>query len=270
VELGIIQGDDKNQLSPKLSVTRAVVATMVSRGIAYLEENNTELSIDGYSGLTRIEGILTGVTSKTVQLRSFDGKVREYTLASGADITVNGAEKVLTYEYNGCAATLSLKNGEVAAVAVVSDSKISYVLGYVSSTASGSTAANTNDTVTVHRFDTDENERFKVPDDTVITVSGKDAYFKSLTRGQFVILKLDNKTVKEIRAVSGDYTITGRLSAITYGTTIQLKVDDGQGTLYVFLIDATSLPNVKRGNGTITIDRLGIGTLSPWTWSPAA
>jgi len=259
VELGIIQGDEKNQLSPKLSVTRAVAATMVSRGIAYLEENGTELKLEDYSGLTRLEGILTGVTSKTVQLRSFDGRVREYTLSGSADITVNGAEKPLTYEYNGCAATLSFQDGAVTAIDVVSDSKVSYVLGYVNSTSTGSSSANTSDTVSVHRFDSDENERFAIPDDAVITVSGKTDYFKSLTRGQFIILKMQGKTVKEVYAAPGDYAVTGKLAAITYGTTIQLKVDDGAGTLYVFLIDATSLPTVKRGSGTITIDRLGIG-----------
>ena len=51
--LGIVKGDDENNFSPDLSVTRAVVATMISRSLDYLSSAGKTLVIDGYDGVIR-------------------------------------------------------------------------------------------------------------------------------------------------------------------------------------------------------------------------
>ncbi|MGI6029772.1 MAG: S-layer homology domain-containing protein [Candidatus Heteroscillospira sp.] len=256
VDIGIITGDDTGKFTPHVSVTRAMAATMVSRGLDWAEDEDLELEIPGYSGLTRINGILTSVSSKTVQLRGFDGKLLEYRLSSDPKVEINGSDKSLTYEYAGCLAQLDSIDGEIVALSVTSDEDISYVMGSIAAVATSNT---TDDTVSIRDNSTGESTRYKVPDSVSITLEGEESSLSRLSKGLFAIAKLDDGKLKALDAVSGDYEISGKLSSVSYGSITQLKLEDKSGAIHVFLLDLTDMPTVKRGSTEITIDRLAEG-----------
>lgn len=258
VNIGIITGDDTGKFTPHTSVTRAIAATMVSRGLDYAEDEDLPLEVEGYSGLESLSGVLTGIASKSVQLRGFDGKLREFRLATDLTVKINGVEKALSYTYTGCLAELRCLGGEITALSITSDEDIQYVIGRISAIATAG-SSNSSDTISIYDYAAEETTRYKVSDDAAVTLEGSKSALSKLSKGQFVIAELDGKTIETIHAVSGDYELSGKISSITYGTTVQFKVEDKSGTVYVFLLDVTDLPAVKRGGSSITIDRLAEG-----------
>ncbi len=255
VDMGIITGDNNGKFTPHVSVTRAIAATLVSRALDYAEDKELTMEVEGYSGLTRLSGILTNISSKTVQLRSFDGKLREYKLSSDPKIMINGAEKSLSYTYVGCLAELSSIDGKITALSITSDSDVQYIIGRISSVATSTSG----DTLGIYDYSTGENDRYKVSDSAKVYLEGNSSGLAKLSKGQFVIAEQNGKSLSKIYAVSGDYELSGKVSAIIYDTTVQFKVEDSSGVVYVFLLDITALPTIKRGSTTITIDRLAQG-----------
>ena len=61
---GIVKGDENNDFSPQLGLTRAVAATMVSRALGYVEDEGISLTIDDYEGIVRTEGVISAVSEK--------------------------------------------------------------------------------------------------------------------------------------------------------------------------------------------------------------
>ncbi|MGE4354758.1 MAG: S-layer homology domain-containing protein, partial [Oscillospiraceae bacterium] len=255
VSLGIITGDDNNNFSPKLSVTRAVVATVVSRSLVYLEDEGTTLVIDAYDGLSRSDGIITSVNSGYVDVCGFDGLTREYTVSDSASVTVNGANKTLTSLYTGCYVTVSAKEDTVTALTIDSDSDVTWVQGKIYSTSTSSSTQ----LLYVADLESGDRTKYTIPSDADITEDGKKATLSSLNKNDFVILKLDDDDVAEVYAASGDCEQTGDITEITYGTTVALKIQDSSNMVYCFALDISDLPTILRGETKISLDRLSAG-----------
>lgn len=254
VDIGIIQGDTTNQFTPKVSVTRAMAATMVSRGLDYMEDEDIEPEVDGYTGLERLTGILTKVGSKTVQLRGFDGMLREYSLAKGYTVKVNGSKKSLSDDYEGCYAELGSLNGAITDLRITEDEDVAYLVGRISSVSEGKT----ENTLSIYDFAKEKSTKIKLTKDydLNISIAGKDADFDELKKNQFVIALFEDAKLENMFVESGDYDMSGTVSSISYGTTVEFKLADKNGTIYVFPMAITDLPKVERGKTTITIDRL--------------
>jgi hypothetical protein len=101
--------------------------------------------------------------------------------------------------------------------------------------------------------------KYLITDSAVITKDGKPAVFSSLENGGFVTLKVKDSIVTDLRAVSGDSELTGRIQSLSLGTTVILKLTDKDGCLCTFRLDIANLPKIQRGSSVIGIDRLSIG-----------
>lgn len=255
VDIDIITGDDNNNFTPNASVTRAMAATLVSRGLDYLDDEDVELEIEDYTNTTRLYGILTSVSAKTIQVRSFDGLLKEFTLTNDTAVLVNGSKKTLSATYENSYVELSSTDGKITKLAITSDDDVEWIQGKVSSVAT----AKTGDTVTIRALIGDSSTKVKIPEDAKITLDGKSSGISKLNKGLFAILKIEDKVLENLYAINGDLEFSGKVSSIAYSTTIQFKVQDKAGTIYVFPLDVTDLPTVKRGDRTITIDRLAVG-----------
>jgi|GEM_PF-1278411 len=255
VSLEIIQGDEHNQFSPKLGVTRAVVATMLWRGLNYLNEQGLKPSLPEYSGWSIYEGIISTVSSASVSISGFDGFVRSVAVASDVRVLLNGEAAALASSFVGYSAKLVFNaGGELIAIYVQNDSGVTWVQGVITrASASG------NFSLTIQNRDTASNTTysFTAADEVSILQDGRTIAFSSLTTGGFASIKLVGGKISSISSVTTSHA-TGTISSITYGSTITLRFNDAVSS-YTILLDITSLPKITRGSAEISIDRLNVG-----------
>ncbi|MGE4485824.1 MAG: S-layer homology domain-containing protein [Oscillospiraceae bacterium] len=255
VETGIITGDDQNCFTPKTNVTRAVVATMVVRALDYVEDLGLTLELTAYEGYSRENGIITEASSASFTMRNYNGVTYKYSIPSTAKVTVNGNEKIFGSAYVGCRATAKTEDHIVASVAVESDTSVEWVQGRIYGYSTTSSA----NTLVLTGLESGVTVRYTIPTDTEITESGKEVTLTSLTKNNFVTIKMENGKVREITSNPCDYETTGTISALTFGSTVKLEVTDYSGNVYSFTMDITNLPKIMRGDTVISVDRLTVG-----------
>ncbi len=252
--LGIVTGDEKNNFNPKQSVTRAVVAAMVSRSLDYMEKNSVTLTIDAYAGLSRQEGIIASVSGRALSFYGYDGLLRVINIPLEASVTVNGAEKLLSSEYAGEMAVITSSSGTITKVEIASAFSSSWIQGTVTGTA---VTTEVNSIYLTGRDGAETN--YTVSSNAAITQSGEAVALSSLKKGYFATMKMENNVITKIAAVNGDTSVKGTITQISFGTTVTIKVTDSSSTLYSFSFSITGVPTITRGSKTITVDRLQTG-----------
>lgn len=252
VALKIAKGDDKNNFSPASSVTRAVASTMISRALDYLKANNKTLVIEEYKGLAKQEGIITAVNGATLEVCGFDGLTREYAVSSDANVTVNKVSKPLVTEHVGSYAMLLIKNNTVVRVSVDSNSNVKWVQGKATAVYSSYLYL---DIATVGT-----NTYYPIPEAAVVTKNGQASALYALEANKdFVSIKLVNNVVSEIKATTKSGVLSGTVTDISFGTTVTFKMTDSNGIKYSFLFSIGDLPEIRRGDRVVTIDRIKVG-----------
>lgn len=255
VSAGIITGDEHNKFSPHSSVSRGVVAAMLSRGLDYLNSQGTTLTIPAYEGQTRTGGIVTSVSGRLLQVRGFDGLLREYTVPAAAAVTVNGAAAALGTVPSGCYALITAQDGAVAKVAADWETNVKWVQGVFTGAATTSAA----NTLYIKDPDSGSTTKYTVPGTAVITQDGKEIGFSALKTNNFVTLQLKDNAVTEVCSSTGSLTLSGTIAQLTFGTTVTLKMQDEDKAVYCFPLDISNLPHIARNDTAITIDRLNVG-----------
>lgn len=255
VNAGIIQGDDANCFDPHRNVTRAVVATMVVRALDYVADSGVELRLNAYDGYSKTVGIITGVSGSDVVVRGYDGISYKYAVGDNAEITVNGSARTLTSAYIGCFATVKREARIVSAVEIEKDADVSYIQGRISSRGN----YNNNNVVLVSDLKGEDAVRYVVPDTAVITLDGKEIAFNDIEKNKFVTLRMEDGVIAEVNTGTSEREVVGTVALISYGAEVILDIKDAQENVYSFNVDITDLPVVKRGEVTISFDRLSVG-----------
>ena len=255
VTLGVVKGDEKNNFSPKSNVTRAVVATMLSRTLDYIKSKSLTLSIPAYVGLAKTEGIITYTDNSTLDICGFDSLTREYAVSSSSKIMVNGVSGFLSSSYVGCYAVVTTKSGTITNLAITSDSSVQWAQGTISTVSSTTSGG----TVFYSDLTKQQVKSVVATNNTKITYNGLSVLFTSLAANNFVTIKSVNGTATEIYSVTGDRSISGTIKELKYGTTINIKIADSSGAVYCMNMSLSSLPTIKRNNTVITIDKLKVG-----------
>ena len=253
--IGVVKGDEKNNFLPKSNVTRAVVATMVYRTLDYIKTKGITLSIAAYVGLAQTEGVIRSVSGNTFEISGYDGLKRTYTLPSSGKVIVNDTASTLSSSYVGFKATVTTKSGAVTNLAIDNSSSVEWSQGTVTSALATTSSSGS---ITITKLDSTV-KSYNVPTGAKITRSGATAAFTTIVKSDFITFKLVGGNVSEVYAVSGDQTLVGTVSEIKYGTTVFLKIEDSDGTMYSFQFALSSLPTIKRGDNTVTIDRINAG-----------
>lgn len=205
------------------------------------------------TGLTTdVYGMVTGVT-----VTGFDGVRTPYTLASGAEVTVNGLSGALKESYTGAYVTLRVSNdqsGKVMAVGVDTDTD------YIQGSVQGMSYSSQPNTVTVLNFATDKSSAYELSEEVKVTYEGRQVQLKELGKGDFVTLRLtDLGKVDLIDAWPGSSTVTGTITAITYGVTTTIQVTLEDGSVRSFDIDLSDPPDIYRDDRVSSIDKLRTG-----------
>ncbi len=248
----IVSGDNLNKFNPQASARRCDVAAMVSRALDLAKSNNKTFLIEGYSGLSRTEGIITSVGTNTVEFKGLDGLTRIYNVPATATVTVNGAAKTMNILYEGCYANIYFKDNAITKIAIESAENIKWVQGVVYSSLT--------DYIAVKNPVTGAVTSYPIDSTNTITKDGVSVAASAVKTSDLVTLKLQNNFCVKIIATFGDRELIGTITEISYGTTVSMKVTDSAGVSYRFLLDIANLPQIMRGSIAIGVDRLKTGT----------
>lgn len=208
-------------------------------------------------------GLLTGLTTDVygtvtgVTVTGFDGVRTPYTLASGAKVTINGLSGALKESYTGAYVTLRVSNDQSDQVMAVSlDTDTDYIQGSIQGMSSSSTPG----TVTVLDFSTDKSATYDLAEEGKVTYEGRQVQLKELSKGNFVTLELnDAGEAARIDAWPGSSTVTGTITAITYGVTTNIQVTLEDGSVRSFDVDLSDPPDIYRDERVSSIDKLRAG-----------
>ncbi len=242
---GIVEGDEFNDFSPKLNVTRAVMATMLTRAIAYMQAHGTSPDLPEYTDYAFRQGVISSVstTNGVIQL-SLNSDL------TGAAIgTVTLPANVTIYENNMETTSSALKNGRHARVCLDSSGtpfavRVSGELETFTATVNGIdgknvavTADGTGRLLTMDRF-TQVQIGTKTTGDYSIVESGANyttAVCKLDDQGRLVAIQFTGGT-STVEGILADYTKASTSSA---SATIQLIGFDGVTRTYTIPSEAT-------------------------------
>ena len=242
---GIVEGDEFNDFSPKLNVTRAVMATMLTRAIAYMQAHGTSPDLPEYTDYAFRQGVISSVstTNGVIQL-SLNSDL------TGAAIgTVTLPANVKIYENNMETTSSALKNGRHARVCLDSSGtpfavRVSGELETFTATVNGIdgknvavTADGTGRLLTMDRF-TQVQIGTKTTGDYSIVDSGANyttAVCKLDDQGRLVAIQFTGGT-STVEGILSDYIKASTSSA---NATIQLIGFDGVTRTYTIPSDAT-------------------------------
>lgn len=242
---GIVEGDEFNDFSPKLNVTRAVMATMLTRAIAYMQSHGTSPDLPAYTDYAFRQGVIASATETN--------GVIQLTLNSdltGATIgTTTLPANVKIYENNMETTSSALKNGRHARICLDSTGtafavRVSAELETFTATVNGIDGKNVAVTVngsgrllTMDRF-TQVQIGNKTTGDASIVDSGANyttAVCKLDDQGRLVAIQFTGGT-STVEGILADYTKASTSSA---SATIQLIGFDGVTRTYTIPSDAT-------------------------------
>lgn len=243
---GIVEGDEFNDFSPKLNVTRAVMATMLTRAIAYMQAHGTSPDLPEYTDYAFRQGVISSTTETngTIQL-SLNSDL------TGAAIgTVTLPANVTIYENNMESTSSALKNGRHARVCLDSSGtpfavRVSAELETFTATVNGIDGKNVAVTVngtgrilTMDRF-TQVQIGNKTTGDSSIVDSGANyttAVCKLDDQGQLVAIQFTGGT-STVEGILSNYT---RASTSSTSATVQLIGFDGVTRTYTVPSGATT------------------------------
>jgi len=253
--LGVVKGDNNNNFAPQSTVSRAVVATMMSRTIDYLKAKGTTLKITDYEGLSQAEGIITAASGTSFEITGYDGVKRLYTVSASSVIKINNVSSAFSSSYMGSFATVTAKNSTVVNLAVTNVSGTTWVQGLYTSI----TPYSSYSTLYMENLDVFAINSYSIPSTVSIKQDGVTVGAAGLKAGSHITLKLVSGVVTEVISVSGDKTLTGTVTLIKYGTTVNLNIKGDNAAEYTFALKIATLPTVLRDTATISFDRLKIG-----------
>ncbi len=230
-------------------------------------------------GTRKEEGIISGVESLsgggvTLTVSAFDGQLKRYTISTGAAVTANGGLSValstLNSSYLGSHAALRVSNDNASSVVTLGvDTITQYLQGAVKDVS----VDNGVKTITLTDLSTNKATTYKVGERASFAYQGSAIAYGDVKKDWFVTARVTGKAsgseLTGLWAYPGSSTTAGTISAITYpsGTTnLVLSLTKGDGSVISFPFDITgTLPTIKRGGKTSTIDKLRTGDLAQVT-----
>ena len=242
---GIVEGDEYNDFSPKLSVTRAVMATMLTRAIAYMQAHGTSPDLPEYTDYAFRQGTIDSVSeSGSTILLSLNSDL------TGAAIgTVTLPDDVTIYENNMETTSSALKTGRHARVCLdssgaafavrVSD-ELEVFTAAVNGIEDGSVAVTVDGeerVLTMDRFTQVQIGSKTTGDASIVDENGNytTAVCKLDDQGRLVAIQFTGGT-STVEGILSDYTKASTSSA---SATIQLIGFDGVTRTYTIPSEAT-------------------------------
>ncbi len=232
--IGIINGDNNNKYNPKNPITRAEMATLMSKTYDYMyddTDSNTGTDSGNTGDVTNISTVTGTIetyydTLDTVQVKTSAGASNIYVLDDDVTITINGYEKSKSDLKEGMYCVFVVEGGKTITDVRATSSDISTGgntgSGNSGNGNSGNTGSTTDDVTTelagtVESVDafartisvsiktlspkgdiTETTYKYNVVDDTSITKDGEDIYLGQIEKGDIITCDLTGNNVENI------------------------------------------------------------------------
>ncbi len=256
VDNGIITGDNNNNFTPKSAVTRAVVATMLVRALDMLEEEGTTLELSEYDGFRTIEGLIVDFDEDdlTFQLRDVYGKLYELTYDATTTITEGGSSTEFNEYKIGEYATV---NANSAGIRSIDFTDIAYGAEWVQGMMTSYSPGGSGSTMKIKNMETSTSTSY-------VGINGIELYkndesVSTLASGLFATALKDSSGVSLIYAYTPDFEVTGTISTLTIGTTVDFAITLDYGDILIYPMSISDLPDMVQDDLDIDISQLSIG-----------
>ncbi len=253
VDNGIITGDNQNNFAPKSSVTRAVVAAMLTRALEFNKDQNRTLRLEGYDAVEQYTGLITAAGNTSLGLRDTSGVNRIFELTDGVEITLNGEPALQSDAMCGRYASVRVRDKLVTGIAV--QDKTTYLQGRLTNVKKETGGY----IVQLKNLDTGTTDRCTVSNSTPVRIGGEIRDAAALRENQFATIAVKGRAATDVVVSTGSFDLSGTISTLAYGTPVVLEISDTEGGHFRFLLDLTALPAITRGGFSAGIDRLSIG-----------
>ena len=217
-----------------------------------------ELKLSG--GTQSAEGLIAAVENtaagQVLTVAAFNGQRAQYTLVSGAAVTVNGKAGTISVSNKGDYVSLRVSNDDGgSAVSAAVDSVSDYVQGPVKTTSFSKTPYQ----ITVEDSLTGRSRTYDIADNAIARYDGETIDVRDVSRNTFATLQISGGQAVLLDTYPGSTTTQGTIESITYASPTTLAVRTAQGTTVTFSIDLTDLPDIERDGRTSSIDKLRSG-----------
>lgn len=254
---GIILGDTEGNFSPQNTLTRAAMATMLSRTIELIDSEGLVIRLPSdvdYSSW--LGGTLIDVSSSQIEVYGLDGILYTYPLSDDMILMVNGIQYTYlssSLEDYFISFTLSEEDGEVTEITM--DTSVQMVQGVI--TGYGSVD---DPTITLTDLEEGTATSYDLAYNATIVYDGWEVEFDDLETGWYGALLFDDDDQAYTLWCSPSSTyLSGTLTSISYDlvTTITISLSDGSTMSYG--LDITDLPTILRDSSTSAIEKLSVG-----------
>ncbi len=256
VNNAIITGDQNNEFSPHLPVTRAVVATILVRCLDLLEDNGILLYVPDYENSYTVGGVISAADSSSITFRDHSGLVTKYTYDSSVSTTESGNSVVLSSTFVGGHCTLVFANETLTAIQV---SRLSGDGEWVQGTMTSISTSGSGYSMYVKDVDSNNATRYYTIADCPAFEDELEISYSSLTSGSFVTLAVEDGYVTTVYANNGYLTVEGEITTLSISTTVTLVITNDDGVQYSFPMSISSLPTITKGNVDTSIDLVRVG-----------
>ena len=255
VDIGVVTGDSKNYFNPRQGVTRAVCSTMVSRALEYVEYQKLELSLPQYDTLVRYDGLVSSLSSSKITVCGFDGIDREYDVIFDTTVAIDGKSASISNAAVGDLVQVSASDQALLALDITREKDTKYVWGTIlkSVTTKAETRLYVTDAVIGNEIS------YQYTTTLPVTLNGATSNYGSLSNGRFVVLKVVNGVLKEASVYSKEQVVEGVITELQYGAEVTLRISGSASASYVYTFSILELPTIRRGEATISVDRLKVG-----------
>ena len=217
-----------------------------------------ELKLSG--GTQSAEGLIAAVENtaagQVLTVAAFNGQRAQYTLVSGAAVTVNGKAGTISVSNKGDYVSLRVSNDDGgSAVSAAVDSVSDYVQGPVKTTSFSKTPYQ----ITVEDSLTGRSRTYDIADNAIARYDGETIDVRDVSRNTFATLQISGGQAVLLDTYPGSTTTQGTIESITYASPTTLAVRTAQGTTVTFSMDLTDLPDIERDGRPSSIDKLRSG-----------
>ena len=259
-QLKVVSGNTKNEFTPKANVTRAVVATMVSNALTYLEKSGIELEIAGYSGLSHVEGILASASTKGIAVKDETGVDHFYKIASGFTVTVDGSVKALSTSYVGDYIKVRLIDGVASGAEIENAAKTSYITGVIAYKDSK------NENIRVNTYLTGESKYYNVMQAKVY-LNGAETVMGKVEKDTYVAMKVVDGVITEVQANNKGAVVNGTITSVEFANPVVINMTEESGNVVTMSLLLSDLPRITRGNTEVGVDKLVAGDVVKVTYA---
>ncbi len=250
--IGVLTGNTSGTFSPHAYVSRAIAAAMVSRGIGWLEANNSMPQVKGYEKTTSTNGVVTWFGGDTLRLMGSDGGVRVWATADDFTLNVDGKPAEWKDDFLNCLAVAVIvdETGLANSLSVNTGSPFKYgAVMYTQSTSTGNSITISRDGAL---------ETIDIADSVPVYLDGALSSLDKIPVGGFALLRMENDLANAVQVTSKDAEINGVITELAYGDSAVFIVS-GENNDYYCEIAPGNLPAVYRGSQTYDLTRLKKG-----------